>query len=134
MKKIKVGINGMGRIGKNLCRGITQDLQDYFDIVAANDIVSAEAIAQSFKRDSVHGRFPVEVKLLSDDEMQLGPNRVKLFAEQDATNIPWGALRNSTDLPIRSSMVFFDVSTSRRSWCVPSSVRGVWLTPWDWME
>jgi glyceraldehyde 3-phosphate dehydrogenase len=71
---------------------ITQDLQDYFDIVAANDIVSAEAITKSFKRDSVHGRFPVEVKLLADNLMQLGPNRVKLFTERDATNIPWGTL------------------------------------------
>jgi len=92
MKKIKVGINGMGRIGKNLCRVITQDLQDYFDIVAANDLVSAEMVVKSFRRDSTHGRFPVEVKLLADDEIQLGPNRVKLFAEKDAAKIGWGVL------------------------------------------
>ncbi|MBN1220424.1 MAG: type I glyceraldehyde-3-phosphate dehydrogenase [Anaerolineae bacterium] len=91
MNKIKVGINGMGRIGKNLCRVITQDLQDYFDIVAGNDIVAVEALARSFRRDSTHGRFPVEVNLLADNVMQLGPNRVKLFAEKDAANIPWGA-------------------------------------------
>ena len=92
MKKIKVGINGMGRIGKNLCRVITQDLQDYFDIVAANDLVPAEVVVKSFRRDSTHGRFPVEVKLLAGDEIQLGPNRVKMFAEKDAANIGWGAL------------------------------------------
>jgi glyceraldehyde 3-phosphate dehydrogenase len=92
MKKIKVGINGMGRIGKNLCRVITQDLQDYFDIVAANDIVPAEVIAKSFRRDSTHGRFPVDVNLLAENEIQLGPNRVKMFAEKEAAHIPWGAL------------------------------------------
>jgi glyceraldehyde 3-phosphate dehydrogenase len=92
MKKIKVGINGMGRIGKNLCRVITQDLQDYFDIVAANDLVPTEMVVKSFRRDSTHGRFPVEVKLLADNEIQLGPNRVRMFAEKDAANIGWGDL------------------------------------------
>jgi len=92
MNKVKVGINGMGRIGKNLCRVITQDLQDHVDIVAANDIVPVAAIAESFRRDSVHGRFPVEVKQLTDHEIQLGFNRVKMFSEQNAANIPWGAL------------------------------------------
>lgn len=92
MKKIRVGINGMGRIGKNLCRVITQDLQEYFDIVAANDLVPAEAVVKSFRRDSTHGRFPVEVKLLADDQIQLGPNQVKMFAEKDAVKIAWGDL------------------------------------------
>lgn len=92
MKKIKVGINGMGRIGKNLCRVITKDLQDHFDIVGANDLLSTQAIVKSLVRDTVHGLFPVEVGLSNENEMQVGFNQVKVFMERDAANIPWGEL------------------------------------------
>ena len=100
MKKLKVGINGMGRIGKNLCRVITQDLQDYFDIVAANDLVPAEMVVKSFRRDSTHGRFPVEVKLLADNEIQLGPNRVRMFAEKDAIMLQTVNAKNALEAKI----------------------------------
>lgn len=92
MSKIKLGINGMGRIGKNVCRVITKDLQDHFDIVAANDIVPVASIADSFHRDSVHGPFPVEVRLTGEDEILLGPNHVRVFSQRDAANASWGEL------------------------------------------
>lgn len=92
MKKIKVGINGMGRIGKNLARVIVRDLQDHFDIVAGNDLLPVDQIAGSLRRDSVHGWFPATVEMVSENEIQIGDNRVKIFAERDAANIPWGEL------------------------------------------
>ena len=90
MRKIRVGINGMGRIGKNLCRVIVKDFQEYFEIVGANDVVPAQEIAESLRRDSVHGGFPAAVNLVDEQTIQLGPHRLNISTEQDAANIPWG--------------------------------------------
>ena len=92
MRKVKIGINGMGRIGKNICRIITQDLQEKFEIVGANDLLPAETLAQSLRRDSVHGRFPTDVRVLDDQTLQIGQNKMSIFMERDATEIPWGDL------------------------------------------
>ena len=90
MSKIRVGFNGMGRIGKNVMRVITTTLSDQIEIVAGNDLVSADAIAKSLPKDSIHGRFPVDVELLSDNVIKIGDNEVTVYAEKDANNIPWG--------------------------------------------
>ena len=89
MGKIRVGFNGMGRIGKNVMRVITSTLSDQIEIVAGNDLVSAKDIASSLPKDSIHGRFPVDVSLLSDNVIKIGDNEVTVYAEKDANNIPW---------------------------------------------
>jgi glyceraldehyde 3-phosphate dehydrogenase len=90
MSKIKVAFNGMGRIGKNVMRVIVEKLDDKFDIVAGNDLVSAADIAESLPRDSIHGRFPVDVSLKSDNVIQVGRHEITVYAEKDAANVPWG--------------------------------------------
>ena len=90
MGKVRVGFNGMGRIGKNVMRVITSQFNDQIEIVAGNDLVSAKEIAEGLPKDSIHGKFPVEVKLLSDNEIQIGQHKVTVYAEKDANNIPWG--------------------------------------------
>lgn len=90
MSKIRVAFNGMGRIGKNVMRVITSKLDDSFDIVAGNDLVSAEEIAKSLPKDSIYGRFPVDVKLKSENVIQVGRHEITVYAEKDASNIPWG--------------------------------------------
>ena len=92
MQKIRIGINGLGRIGRNLCRLINRQFLDRFEIVAANDVVPTPAIAKSLQRDSVHGRFPGPVKAISDDQIQLDQTYIRIFKEQDAPNLPWGDL------------------------------------------
>lgn len=89
MGKIRVGFNGMGRIGKNVMRVITSELSDKIEIVAGNDLVSPEAIAKSLPKDSIHGRFPVDVELISENVIKIGDNEVTIYAEKDANNIPW---------------------------------------------
>lgn len=92
MSKIRIAINGLGRIGKNICRIIVQEYQDKFDIVGANDLLDAYKIAGSMQRDSVHGFFPAETKAMADNQLQIGPYPVELFAEREAANIDWTRL------------------------------------------
>lgn len=92
MTKIRVGINGMGRIGRNICRVLTQELSDRFDIVGANDLLPTDALAGAMQRDSVHGFFPVAVEVSAQGELCFGTHRVQVFAEKDANAIPWGDL------------------------------------------
>ena len=90
MAKIRVAFNGMGRIGKNVMRVIATQYSDKIEIVAGNDLVSAAEIAASLPKDSIHGKFPVEVKLIDDQTIQVGDNRITVYAEKDANQIPWG--------------------------------------------
>ena len=90
MSKIKVAFNGMGRIGKNVMRVILSQLDDKFDIVAGNDLVSAKEIAQGLPKDSIYGRFPAEVSLKSENVIQVGRHEITVYAEKDAAQIPWG--------------------------------------------
>ncbi|MEM7128191.1 MAG: glyceraldehyde 3-phosphate dehydrogenase NAD-binding domain-containing protein [Chloroflexota bacterium] len=93
MSKIRVAINGLGRIGKNICRVIVQDFQEQFEIVGANDLLPVDDIAISMQRDSVHGPFPVEVNTRAETILQIGSHHVKVFAEPDAVNIDWASLK-----------------------------------------
>jgi len=90
MAKVRVAFNGMGRIGKNVMRVITTQYNDQIEIVAGNDLVSAAEIAASLPKDSIHGTFPVDVKLVDDSTIQIGSHKVTVYAEKDANNIPWG--------------------------------------------
>ncbi len=90
MAKIRVGFNGMGRIGKNVMRVITSVLDDQIDIVAGNDLVPAKDIAESLPRDSIYGRFPAEVSLKDENTIKVGRHEIAMYAEKDASNIPWG--------------------------------------------
>ncbi len=90
MAKVRVGVNGMGRIGKNILRVIAEKFQDSVEIVAGNDVFSAADIAKSFVRDSVYGQFPVPVELVGENQIKLGEQVMTVYGEQDAANIPWG--------------------------------------------
>jgi glyceraldehyde 3-phosphate dehydrogenase len=89
MAKIRVAFNGMGRIGKNVMRVITSEYNDQIEIVAGNDLVPASEIAEALPKDSIHGRFPVDVKLISDNVIKIGTHKVTVYSEKDASKIPW---------------------------------------------
>ncbi|GAG21564.1 unnamed protein product, partial [marine sediment metagenome] len=82
---IKVGINGFGRIGRNVFRAGLKDKE--IDFVAVNDITDAKTLAHLLKYDSVHGKLP-EVKL-EDDNILVGERRLKVLSERDPSNLPW---------------------------------------------
>jgi glyceraldehyde 3-phosphate dehydrogenase len=89
---IKVGINGYGRIGRNVLRAIHElGRTDEFDIVALNDLGDANTNAHLTRRDTAHGPFPGTVEVDGDDIIVNG-DRVKVLAERDPAKLPWGDL------------------------------------------
>ena len=90
MSKVRVGFNGMGRIGKNVMRVIVSKLNDRFEIVAGNDLVPTAEIAASLPKDAVYGRFPAAVEQTADNKIRVGDHELTIYAEMDAANVPWG--------------------------------------------
>ena len=89
---IKIGINGYGRIGRNVVRAIHElGRTDEFDVVALNDLGDANTNAHLTRRDTAHGRFPGTVEVDGDDILVNG-DRIKVFAERDPAKLPWGDL------------------------------------------
>jgi glyceraldehyde 3-phosphate dehydrogenase len=86
---IKIGINGFGRIGRNLFRASYKDPN--LDYVAVNDITDAKTLAHLLKYDSVLGIFDAEVKSTSDAIVVNG-KEIKVLAEKDPANLPWAKL------------------------------------------
>lgn len=84
---IKIGINGFGRIGRNLFRASYKDPN--LEYVAVNDITDAKTLAYLLKYDSVLGIFDADVKVTSDAIVVNG-KEIKVFAEKDPANLPWG--------------------------------------------
>lgn len=88
---IKVAINGFGRIGRLAFRQIVT--QTDFDIIAINDLTSAEDLAYLVKYDTVHGSFHEdEIKAEGNEIVVAGVKRIKVFSETDPANLPWGEL------------------------------------------
>jgi glyceraldehyde 3-phosphate dehydrogenase len=86
---IKIGINGFGRIGRNLFRASFQDPE--LEFVAVNDITDAKTLAHLLKYDSVLGGFKEDVKA-TGDAIVVNGREIKVFAEKDPANIPWERL------------------------------------------
>ncbi|WP_457601456.1 type I glyceraldehyde-3-phosphate dehydrogenase [Hydrogenivirga sp.] len=98
---IRVGINGFGRIGRSFfraCRGNSD-----IEIVAINDLTDSQHLAHLLKYDSVHGVYPGEVRA-KDDTLSVDGKDVKVFAQKDPSQIPWGEL--GVDVVIESTGVF----------------------------
>ena len=100
---IRVGINGFGRIGRNVFRACLGE--DQLDFVAVNDITNAETLAHLLKYDSVHGALPDEVKA-EGGALLVGKRSVKVLAERDPAKLPWKAL--GVDLVLECSGLFTD--------------------------
>ena len=89
---IKVGINGYGRIGRNVVRAVHElGRKSEFDIVALNDLGDANTNAHLTRRDTAHGAFPGTVDVDGNDIIVNG-DRIKVFAERDPAKLPWGDL------------------------------------------
>ena len=99
---IKVAINGFGRIGRMSFRAIMENHPE-LEVVAVNDLTSAETLAYLFKYDSVHDNFPGEVHAEGDCIVVNG-KKVKIYAERDPQNLPWKEL--GIDIVIESTGMF----------------------------
>src|SRR3954464_11938882 len=85
---IRVGINGFGRIGRQVLRAAKlQDVAD-IEIVAVNDLTDTKTLAHLFKYDSVHRTFPGDVEA-GEGAIMVGGDEIKVFAEKDPANLKW---------------------------------------------
>ena len=98
----KVAINGFGRIGRMSFRAIMENHPE-LEVVAVNDLTSAETLAYLFKYDSVHDNFPGEVHA-EGDSIVVNGKKVKIYAERDPQNLPWKDL--GIDIVIESTGLF----------------------------
>ncbi|MCP4040520.1 MAG: aldehyde dehydrogenase, partial [Gammaproteobacteria bacterium] len=88
---IKVGINGYGRIGRNIMRAIYENGRDDIKIVAINDLGDANTNAHLTQYDTAHGKFPGKVSV-EGDYMIVNGDRIRVLAERDPAKLPWGEL------------------------------------------
>ena len=99
---VRVGINGFGRIGRNVFRAAQESSAD-IEIVAVNDITDSETLAHLLKYDSVFGPFPGEVAE-RDGSLVVDGREVKVLSEKDPAALPWGDL--GADVVIESTGLF----------------------------
>ena len=101
---IKVGINGYGRIGRNVLRALYEGRRTgEVQIVALNDLCDPKANAHLTRYDTVHGRFNGEVKV-DGDYMIVNGDRIRVFAERDPAKLPWG--ENGVDYVLECTGLF----------------------------
>jgi len=100
---VRVGINGFGRIGRNILRAIVEADRHDIEVVAVNDLAPVETNAHLLRFDSVHGRFPGEVKV-EGDSISCGNGKIKVTAIKDPTQLPWKEL--GVDVAIESTGIF----------------------------
>ncbi len=91
MAKVRVAINGFGRIGRLVLRAALESGRDDIEFVAVNDLAPAEQNAYLLEYDSVHGKLPMDVKL-EGDTIIVGNQKIKCIAEKDPTKLPWGEM------------------------------------------
>jgi glyceraldehyde 3-phosphate dehydrogenase len=101
--KVKVGINGFGRIGRQSFKAMIENYPDVIDVVAINDLVSPEVNAHLLKYDSNYGRFPGTVEVAGNDLVVNG-DRLLVLAERDPEKLPWGDL--GVDIVLESTGIF----------------------------
>lgn len=97
----KVAINGFGRIGRMSFRAMLAHPE--LDIIAINDLTSADTLAYLFKYDSVHENFDGEV-YAEDEYLVVNGKKVRIYAERDPQNLPWGEL--GVDIVVESTGLF----------------------------
>ena len=105
MAKTRVGINGFGRIGRQVFRTISERHPNTLEVVAINDLGNAKTNAHLFKYDSTYGVYPGSVEVKGND-LVINGKTVKVFSERDPANLQWGSV--GVDIVIESTGIFTD--------------------------
>ncbi|MFP7722245.1 type I glyceraldehyde-3-phosphate dehydrogenase [Lysobacter sp. A3-1-A15] len=108
---IKVGINGFGRIGRNVLRSAVQNFGNDIQVVAINDLLEPEYLAYMLRYDSVHGRFDGDVSI-DGDHLVVNGNRIRLTQERDPANLKWDEV--GADVVIESTGLFLTKETAQK--------------------
>lgn len=106
---VKIGINGFGRIGRQVFKAINDRYGDRLDIVAINDLFDSKTNASLLKHDSNYGAYNAAIELSGNDLIVNGKT-IRVFAEKDPGNIPWKDL--GADIVIESTGIFTDAAVA----------------------
>lgn len=106
---LKLGINGFGRIGRNILRALIESGRDDVDVVAINDLAPLETCAHLFEYDSVHGRYGREVTC-GTGVMDVGRGPIRVTAERAPEDLQW----HDVDIALECTGMFRDVESAAR--------------------
>jgi glyceraldehyde 3-phosphate dehydrogenase len=107
---LKIGINGFGRIGRNVLRSAVQNFPDV-EIVGINDLLEPHYLAYMLQYDSVHGRFKGEVSV-DNNTLIVNGKRIRLTQERDPANLKWGDV--GAEVVIESTGLFLDKASAEK--------------------
>jgi glyceraldehyde 3-phosphate dehydrogenase len=102
---VKVGINGFGRIGRQVFKAIYEEYDDVLDVEAINDLMAVDVNAHLLKYDSTYGQFPGDVEVREGD-IYIDGEKLKSFAEKDPSKLPWRDL--GVDIILECTGIFRD--------------------------
>jgi len=108
---LKIGINGFGRIGRLVLRALLENYKEKIQVVAINDLGSIEANAHLVKYDSTHGTLPYDIET-SKEGFKILNQDIKVFAERDPANLPWGKL--GVEVVLECTGLFLDKSSAKK--------------------
>jgi glyceraldehyde 3-phosphate dehydrogenase len=108
---VKVGINGFGRIGRNVLRAAVQNFGKDIEIVGINDLLEPEYLAYMLRYDSVHGRFKGEVAV-DGGTLIVNGKKIRLSQERDPANLKWGEI--GAEVVIESTGLFLDKAAAEK--------------------
>jgi glyceraldehyde 3-phosphate dehydrogenase len=106
----KVGINGFGRVGRQILKAIRDHHSDKLQVVALNDLTDSKTNAHLLKYDSNYGRFPAEIEA-EEDALRIDGDVVRVFSERDPGQIPWGDL--GVEIVVESTGAFTDAQKAQ---------------------
>ncbi|HET8880619.1 MAG TPA: type I glyceraldehyde-3-phosphate dehydrogenase, partial [Solimonas sp.] len=108
---VKVGINGFGRIGRNVLRAAVQNFGGDIEIVGINDLLDPDYLAYMLKYDSVHGHFKGEIAV-ENGALLVNGRKIRLTQERDPANLKWNEI--GADVVIESTGLFLDKTTAQK--------------------
>lgn len=104
---VKVGINGFGRIGRNVFKALVENYANELEVVGLNDLTDAKTLAHLLKYDSLYGKFSGTVEA-KENSIVVNGNEIKIFAERDPKNIDWASV--GAEIVIESTGLFTDAT------------------------
>jgi len=108
---IKLGINGFGRIGRNVLRAAVQNFKNEIEIVAINDLLEPDYLAYMLQYDSVHGRFKGEVTV-EGNTLIVNGKKIRLTQERDPSQLKWNEV--GADIVLESTGLFLTKETAQK--------------------
>jgi glyceraldehyde 3-phosphate dehydrogenase len=108
---LKIGINGFGRIGRNVLRSAIQNFAD-IEVVAINDLLEPDYLAYMLQYDSVHGRFQGQRACRRRQQLVVNGKTIRLTQERDPANLKWADV--GADVVIESTGLFLDKVTGEK--------------------